>query len=149
MEASGSVKSTATCAPRSATAGSSEMGTASDAMPDSAPASWPIAVSPGAARAPLSLRSAASCSSGMIVRPMRPEAPSIATFNISGSLSKAAEEALHSVNPGFLARVMAFCILPQCLVEFLQQLLLLAVQVHRRLDHDATEEIAGRPTPNW
>ncbi len=69
----------ATLAPARARRGSSVIAMASGADPANEPASWPIALSPRATNAPLRRRSLESPAiSGMMLRPIRPEAPSIA-----------------------------------------------------------------------
>src|SRR5512135_693908 len=105
-----------------------------------------MCASSAAASAPLRRRSVLPATSGMMVRPMRPEAPNMATFSMAGSFPQAREEALHAVEPGFLARVMVLARFLQRVFEFLQQVLLIAREVHGRLHHDATEQVAHRAT---
>src|SRR5512145_2973960 len=103
-----------------------------------------MCASSAAAKAPLSRRSGLATTSVMMVRPMRPEAPNMATFSMAGSFPEARKEALHAVEPGFLARVVVLPRLLQRVFELLQQVLLLAREVDGRLHHDAAEQVAHR-----
>jgi hypothetical protein len=120
--------------------------TANGATPATTPASWPIEASAAAASAPLSLRSVLAATSGTMVRPMRPEAPNMATLSIGRSIPEAGEETLDPVEPGLLARMVARRVFLQRVLEFLQQVLLLTRELDRRLGDDATEQIARRAT---
>src|SRR5690606_14904342 len=91
--------------------------------------------------APTSFTSFCSAMQARIARPIRPVAPSTATF--SNSRSHSLEEALHPVEPAPRPRAVTLAAALYRLVEPTQHLLLLARQVHGRLDLHAAVQVSG------
>src|SRR5688572_21141349 len=90
-----------------------------------------------------------SSTAATTARPMRPEAPKIATCSSRALMAVASaadrlEEALHTVEPGMLPRAVIPSARVHRFLQLAQQALLLVGKVHRRLDHDTAEQVARR-----
>src|SRR5690606_39165421 len=82
-----------------------------------------------------------------MARPMRPDAPSIATFS-KASRPHPLEKALDAVEPRPRARAVPLAAARDRLVEAPQRLLLLGREIDRRLDLHAAEQIAAARRPH-